>query len=550
MFIVFEGIDGSGKTTLSGKVAEILTAQGLSVHQARPQGELKSRLAGDIRTLARDPRNLTMSPHTELFLFIARDTQTIDTVIRPQLQKAQVVIADRYLYSAQVLCRARGEVSAEEIDTAVDVAARGLWPDLVVYCDVDIDTSALRKSIDKIVNPRAPEDFGRKGLRGLGLRDAMRNVYLDLAAQNPDTWFTVDNAHASIQENTYKIANRILELAGKPPVELPSAAPSHEALPETPNRTPEDSQTAFYDYLRRLTAAGRPAEAAYHLRSLNSEEAWDLRAQLVDTVPDAIVYGLLPLSCERALEMRRRLIDKVPGRVARSLGAVWGDADEEAWEMRRSLARKVPIDVACSFGSLDTEPAWELREMLVSEAGILVLSTLKGMDFERAWAFREKWGKKKNIPGLLKGLARLDTERAWALRNKHKKNALPWFILSLSGLETDESWKLRSTYLENATKLVIRSIPSFSDLDTAWDLRRKAAPWAKEAITTIKGIDSHNAWALRRDFMDRWPGAAAKSVGMTLALTDKGLGFLTELAEKNPGNPDVLHYLVKAIESR
>ena len=97
MFVVFEGIDGSGKTTLSGKVAATLTEAGISVHQARPKGELKSRLAGEIRTLARDPRNLTMSPHTEMFLYIARDTQTIDTVIRPQLSEAEVVIADRYL---------------------------------------------------------------------------------------------------------------------------------------------------------------------------------------------------------------------------------------------------------------------------------------------------------------------------------------------------------------------------------------------------------------------------------------------------------------------
>ena len=549
MFIVFEGIDGSGKTTLSGRVAEILNAQGLSVHQARPKGELKSRLAGDIRTLARDPRNLTMSPHTELFLFIARDTQTIDTVIRPQLEDAQVVIADRYLYSAQVLCRARGEVPTEEIDTAVEVAARGLWPDLVVYCDVDIDTSALRKGIDKIVNPRAPEDFGRKGLRGLGLRDAMRNVYLNLAAKNPDTWFTVDNAHASIQENTYKIANRILALAGKPPVQAPSAPPIHEALAETPGRSPDEARNAFYDYLHRLIAAGRPAEAAYHLRSLNSEEAWEMRAQLVEQVPETIIYGLQPLYCERALEMRRRMIDTVPGRVARSLGAEWGETAEEAWAMRRSLAKKVPIDVASSIGSQDIEPAWELRELLASEAGILILSTLKGMDTERAWAFRDKWSKKKSIPGLLKGLSRLDTERAWKLRNKHKKNALPWFILSLGGLETEESWVVRRTHLENATKLVVRSMSASED-ERAWDLRRKAAPWAKEALTTIKGIDSENAWALRRDFMDRWPGAAAKSIGMTLAMTDKGFDFLTESAEKHLGDPDVLHYLVKAIEAR
>ena len=67
MFVVFEGIDGSGKTTLSGKVSEMLSSLDISVQQARPKGELKSRLASEIRSLARDPRNLTMSAYTELF---------------------------------------------------------------------------------------------------------------------------------------------------------------------------------------------------------------------------------------------------------------------------------------------------------------------------------------------------------------------------------------------------------------------------------------------------------------------------------------------------
>lgn len=549
MFVVFEGIDGSGKTTLSGRVAEVLTNAGITVHQARPKGELKSRLAQDIRTLARNPQNLTMSPHTELFLFIARDTQTIDTVIRPQLEKAQVVIADRYLFSAQVLCRARGQVPIEEIDSAVDVAARGLWPDLVVYCDVDIDTSSLRKGIDKIVHPRAPEDFGRKGLRGLGLRDAMRNAYLDMAKKNPDTWFVVDNAHAGIEENTYKIANRILELAGRTKVEAPPSPARHESLSGRNADNLEETRNTFYDYMNRLIAAERYAEAAYHLRSMDSEDAWQLREKLIEHVPAVTAYGLGPLLSQRAFEMRQRLIDIVPGRVARSLSTEWAEADDAVLDMRRKLAKTVPVDVALSLGSYDTDSAWELREMLVEDAPMVVLASLKGIDSDRAWQLRDKWKKKKNIPGLLKGVARLDNERAWKIRDKYKKTALPWFILSLQEVETDKAWNIRDAYLENATKLVVRSMAG-STAPQAWKMRHKAAPWAKEALTTIKGIDSDEAWTLRRAFKDRWPGAAAKSVGLTLGLTETGFSFLRELVSLHPSNPDPLHYLVKAIEAK
>ncbi len=549
MFIVFEGIDGSGKTTLSGRVAEILIKEGLTVHQARPKGELKSRLAQDIRTLARDPRNLTMSAHTEMFLFIARDTQTIDTVIRPQLEEAEVVIADRYLYSAQVLCRARGIVPRNEIDTAVEVAARGLWPDLVIYCDVDIDTSALRKNIDKIVNPREPEDFGRKGLRGLGLRDAMRDVYLDMAAQNPDKWFVVDNAHAGIEENAFKIANRILTVANKTTVKAPAVEHKHEALLVSDSLNPETLRADFYDYIKRLINAGRVAEAAYHLRSMDSEEAWQLRESIVDKAPALTAYGLAPLFSKRALEIRRKLIDIVPLNVAKSLSSEWADTNDEAWAIRKQLAKTVPDAVASTLGTLDDEKAWEMRDMLVEDAGISILSSLKGLDCDRAWKMRDKYGKKKNLPGLLKGLGLLDNERAWELRDKHKKNGLPWFILSLVGIESDNAWKLRREYLENATKLTVRSMTGSTD-PRAWEMRREAAPYAREALTTIKGIDSPEAWKLRSDFLNRWAGAACKSVGMTLARTDAGYEFLLNAITKYPSDPDVLHYVVKAIELR
>jgi dTMP kinase len=551
MFVVFEGIDGSGKTTLSGRVAEKLNAQGISVRQARPKGELKSRLAGEIRTLARDPRNLTMSPHTEMFLFIARDTQTIDTVIRPQLNEADVVIADRYLYSAKVLCQARGIIPKEEVAAAVDVAARGLWPDLVVFCDVDIDTSAIRKRIDKLLHPRAPEDFGRKGLRGLGLREAMRQEYLSLAEQNPDKWFVVDNANRTIEENTALIVDKILEVAGRPPIkrERKSYPPNETFHADIDKADLGAAKAAFYDYMRRLVKSGRHGEAAYHLRSIDSDEAWAFRDELLSKVPDIVVYGLAPLSSARAMEIRWRLIDTAPKRVARSLGAEWADTHPDAWEMRRRLVDVVPQDVAATLGTLDTDEAWEMRDRLVKEEPLLILSSLRGLDSPRAWEMRRAFAKKRARPGLLKGLSYLDTEEAWALREKHRRNLLPWVILSLLGLDTERAWKIRRTYLQTATKLVLRSAAGL-DTREAWEMRRAEGRWAKEAVSTIKGIDTEAAWRLREKLSDVWPGTVAKSVGMTLAMSDNGFDFLVDISSRHPDDPDVVHYLVKAVEAR
>ncbi len=551
MFVVFEGIDGSGKTTLSGKVAAELESRGLSVHQARPKGELKSRLAANIRTLARDPRNLTMSPHTELFLYIARDTQTIDTVIRPSLDKAEVVIADRYLYSPLVLCRARGVISMEEIQGAIDVAARGLWPDLVVYCDVDIDTSAIRKRLQKFEKPREPEDFGRKGLRGMGLRVAMREVYLGLAEENPDTWFTVDNATHTIEENTALIVDRILRAAGRPvPEREPVAYPEFVrlSLAGVQRGDEEKVRERFYEYVETLAATGREGEAAYHIRSMESEAAWSLREQLVDKVPRVVAYGLGPLTSKRSMEMRRRLIEGEPERIARTIGsAEWGSESDEAWEFREALVKRAPVEVAMSLAGLDSEQAWDLRERLLPKAPGIVLSSLRGIDTPRAWQMRETHGKKKNMPGLLRGLAFIDTDEAWKIRDKQYKNFLPWVILSTLGVVSENAWTLRRRHLENATKLVMRSMAGLIESE-AWAMRREAGRFAKESLTTVKGIDAAEAWELRKSLADIWPGSVSKSVGMTLAKTEAGYDFLWEMSLRHPLDPDVVHYLVKAIE--
>lgn len=551
MFIVFEGIDGSGKTTLSDRVAAELNKVGVSTHHARPKGELKSKLAGQIREMARDPRNLNMSPLTELFLFIARDTQMIDTVIRPSLGVADVVIADRYLYSPLILTSAKGELKKEEVNKAIEVAARGLWPDLVIYCDVDIDTSYTRKAMDKIEHPRDPDDFGRKGLRGLGLREAMRRAYLEIAENDKARWFKVDNANGTVEENTVAIANRILKQLGRAPIGEPSAMSKPrigmDPVPRAPERA-ADVRAAFYDCLRKMAMDGKQRLAAYFLRSMDTDEAWDLRLKLLPDAREIVMYGIAPLSSPRAMELRWRFIDEIPERVARSLGGYWADHDDEAWKMRERMADSAPEAVALTLGTLDSARAWEMRQRLAKEAPGIVLSSLKRLDSDKAWDLRDKLGaKNKNAWGLMEGLAYLEGEKAWQLRDDHLKKSAPWVILSTLGCESERAWEIRRTYLDKATKLVIRSLAG-STSPEAWEMRSKVGRLANQSLTTIKNIDTEEAWKLRRELMDTWPGFAAKSVGLTLAGTERGYSFLWELAEKFPDDLNIVHYVVKAYE--
>ena len=551
MFVVFEGIDGSGKTTLSGRVSDLLEEAGVSVHHARPKGELKSQLAKRIRVLARDPRTLTMSPHTELLLYLSRDCQMIDTVIRPALDKAQVVIADRYVYSPIVLCRARGQVSNEEIDQAVGVVARGVWPDLVVYCDVDIHTSALRKKLDKTVSPKDQEDFGRKGLRGLGLRKAMRDVYLEMA-KDEDGWMMVDNVNHSIDENSNKIARRILNLLGvraNLPAPVVTGSVKLKPLPKN-SHDAGDARDCFYSYLTRLESAGYARMAIHHARSLDSDEAWQLRENHVNSEPEVVARGLDPLFSERAIEMRRRLVSSAPRQVARSLGARWANDHDEAWKLREQLADVVPVDVAMTLSGLDTPRAWEMRARLAEhkKARGAVLASLRRLDTAKSWELREELGRKKTDWALAKSVAFIDSPDAWKIRKKLLKNAAPWVILSLTGLDCDDAWELRERFFIQATKLIVKSLVGV-DSDRAWQMRADAGLWCKESLTTIKGSDDERAWNLRKSLRDTWPGYAAKSIGMTLGESERGAAFLWDIIGAHPVDPEVAHYVVKLIEA-
>ena len=105
MFVVFEGIDGSGKTTVSNSVARKLREAGLSVEHLREGGKFSSRVTQAIREFGRDVRNLELVPEAEFFLYVTRDVQLLEEKTRPALGRADVVIADRFLYSAEVLAR-------------------------------------------------------------------------------------------------------------------------------------------------------------------------------------------------------------------------------------------------------------------------------------------------------------------------------------------------------------------------------------------------------------------------------------------------------------
>ena len=99
LFVDFEGIDGSGKTTLSNRVADLLREQGYTVHHIRDKGVFRSEISKKIRKMGRDPHNVRMSDTAEMLLYTAREAQMVEEYVKPRWQDGAIIFSDRYLYS-------------------------------------------------------------------------------------------------------------------------------------------------------------------------------------------------------------------------------------------------------------------------------------------------------------------------------------------------------------------------------------------------------------------------------------------------------------------
>jgi dTMP kinase len=142
VFITFEGMDGSGKTTQMHRLAARLRAAGRTVIEtAEPGG---TPIGRQIRRILLDSANQELAPTAELLLYFASRAQNVDEQILPALARGEVVLADRFTDSSLVY-QGCGRGLGEENVMALDrIACRGLAPDLTLLVDIDVETSLAR----------------------------------------------------------------------------------------------------------------------------------------------------------------------------------------------------------------------------------------------------------------------------------------------------------------------------------------------------------------------------------------------------------------------
>ncbi|HEY4393888.1 MAG TPA: dTMP kinase [Polyangia bacterium] len=527
MFVVFEGIDGSGKTTISNRVAKALRERGLVVEHLREEGAFASKVTQGIRDFCRDARNMALTPRAELMLYLAREVQLADEVLRPALARADVVIADRYFYTAAVLAEAR-DLAPEETAPLVAAAANALWPELAFLIDVDPSVARGRRKVAKILAAdRRP--VSRKGLTGSGLQTRLRASYRTLAEGDPARWVVVDNSDADLEEVVGAIVDAVVAARGDRAsamaavrARLAAAVSPFAPAPVDGVRSALDAFLAWVDH----RAVREPALAAYVLAGTAGEGIDQRRLLLAQLAPRVIARGLRGLSDAASWHLRQQLLESAPGEVAVSLGDLCAEVTE-AWALRELLADVAPAEVAASLEGLDDETAWALRAELFARVPESVLASLALLDVPRAWELRHRWIEVRGGLGraaanylraraLARSVTGLESPEAWKLRKAARDNAPVAALASLKGMTGEKAWLWRERAVGRAPKAVLSTIAGMDDT-RAWGLRVATARRCREALDSMIGLDHPTAWEIRETCLEIWPPSVVKSLGVLVS---------------------------------
>ncbi len=201
LFITLEGGDGSGKTTQAELLREWLAGQGRTVLHTREPGG--TEVGVEVREIVLHHRG-DISPRAEALLYAADRAHHIATLVRPALDRGDVVIQDRYIDSSVAYQGVGRVLDPEEVRGLSVWATEGLRPDLTILLDLDAD--AARGRLDE-----ARTRFDRLEAEASEFHNRVREAYLALAAAEPDRFLVVDGGRP-VDEIATEIRDRVTGL--------------------------------------------------------------------------------------------------------------------------------------------------------------------------------------------------------------------------------------------------------------------------------------------------------------------------------------------------
>lgn len=189
-FIVFEGLDGSGKSSLINHLGHFLNSMSIPFIKTRePGGTL---LGDEIRELIMRVTGESPTPRTELLLYEASRAQHVDKVIKPHLEMGQWVLCDRFAASSIAFQAGGRQISEKWVHTLNEFATNRLEPDLTVLLDLSVhEAKRRRENRERNGGPSAD----RIESEADQFHDRVRNSFLTQAHLNPYKWLILDASH-------------------------------------------------------------------------------------------------------------------------------------------------------------------------------------------------------------------------------------------------------------------------------------------------------------------------------------------------------------------
>lgn len=185
MFITLEGPEGSGKSSQLPALAEFLRQQGHTVLTTREPGG--TPIGEQVRAVIMSMKNTSMSPSTEILLFCAARAQLVAEIIRPSLERGEIVLSDRYA-DATLAYQGYGHGYALPVlRQLLNFATGSLWPDLTLMLDLPSEEGLRRKL-------SSGGEWNRLDAYELAFHQRVRAGYLELARQEPQRWCIIDAA--------------------------------------------------------------------------------------------------------------------------------------------------------------------------------------------------------------------------------------------------------------------------------------------------------------------------------------------------------------------
>lgn len=201
MFFSIDGIDGCGKSTQIAQFADWLRSLGHSVVCCRDPG---STPVGDaVRAILLDRHDLHIDRRSEMFLYMAARSQLVAEVIRPALERGDVVVSDRYLLANVVYQGHAGGLDVDSLWQVGQIATAGILPDLTFVLDLPNEEAASR-----IQRP-----LDRMELQGESFHARVRQGFLTEAARSNGQVVVVNAARPieTVQADIRQAAEAVLK---------------------------------------------------------------------------------------------------------------------------------------------------------------------------------------------------------------------------------------------------------------------------------------------------------------------------------------------------